>query len=118
MMSCLTSAFLSLILFTFFSAVHSATTSHNNNCRNQPGDPGFPSAQTLQQFNTSIGGQLLNVVPSGEFCQEIGGCSDELWNDDAFRRSIPGAMLSVSGLGYAKWRENFQRFMTIPLALA
>lgn len=38
-------------------------------CRNQPGDLGFPSLQTLSQFNESIGGRLLNVVPTGSFAK-------------------------------------------------
>lgn len=82
-----------LVVQQFFFATHA---SNGTNCRNQPGDPGFPSLQTLEQFNASIGGQLLNVIPTGKFCQEMGGCSDALWDNETFRQTIPGSMLMVS----------------------
>ena len=74
-----------------------AASNSSSNCRTQPGDPSFPSTDQLAQFNASVDGRLIPVVPSGKFCQSIeGGCPDALWNDPTFREAIPGSMLQVS----------------------
>ena len=64
-------------------------------CRNQPGDPGYPTAADWSSLNDTIGGSLLKVVPSAEACREI-GCTEAQWTSGIFRQTIPGAMNIVS----------------------
>lgn len=65
-------------------------------CKTLPGDPEFPSEIDLDNFNRSIDGRLLKIVPSGQFCKTLpGGCSDIEWSNGNFRKNIPGAMLEV-----------------------
>ncbi|KAF8527013.1 FAD-binding domain-containing protein [Hysterangium stoloniferum] len=66
-------------------------------CRTLPGDPSFPSARQIAAFNASVGGRLINVMPSGEFCNSLlGGCTDAEWSSATFKIDIPGAMLAVN----------------------
>jgi hypothetical protein len=64
-------------------------------CRNQPGDPGYPTAADWSALNHTIGGRLLRVVPSVEACREL-GCTEAQWASGIFRQTIPGAMNAVS----------------------
>lgn len=64
-------------------------------CRNQPGDPGYPTAADWSALNVTIGGRLLRVVPSVEACREL-GCTGAQWASGIFRQTIPGAMNAVS----------------------
>ena len=85
------------VLLAVLSVEAAVSNSSTSNCRTQPGDPSFPSTDQLAQFNASVDGRLIPVVPSGKFCQSIeGGCPDALWNDPTFREAIPGSMLQVS----------------------
>src|SRR5882724_10873702 len=78
-------------------AVNLFTVVNAAKCRTQPGDPLFPTSQQLVQFNSSVDGKLIPVVPSGEFCKGLeGGCPDSEWMDSQFLDNIPGAMLEVS----------------------
>ena len=63
-------------------------------CRNQPGDPGYPSAADWSTLNDSIDGRLLNVVPSAKACVEL-GCTEAQWESGIFRQTIPGSMNAV-----------------------
>lgn len=63
-------------------------------CRNQPGDPGYPTDSDWAALNDTIGGRLLRVVPSVEACQEL-GCTEAQWASGIFRQTIPGAMNAV-----------------------
>jgi hypothetical protein len=66
-------------------------------CRNQPGDPGYPSAADWSTLNNTTGGRLLNVVPSAKACLQL-GCTEAQWESGIFRQSIPGSMNAVGTL--------------------
>jgi hypothetical protein len=68
-------------------------------CRNQPGDPGYPSAADWSALNDTINGRLLNVVPSAKACSEL-GCTEAQWESGFFRQTIPGAMNAVGILNW------------------
>jgi hypothetical protein len=63
-------------------------------CRNQPGDPGYPSAADWSALNDTIDGRLLNVIPSAKACLQL-GCTEAQWESGIFRQSIPGSMNAV-----------------------
>jgi hypothetical protein len=63
-------------------------------CRNQPGDPGFPTAADWSVLNDTIYGRLIKVVPSAKACLEL-GCTEAQWESGVFRQTIPGAMDGV-----------------------
>jgi hypothetical protein len=63
-------------------------------CRNQPGDPGYPSAADWSALNDTIDGRLLNVVPSAKACLQL-GCTEAEWESGIFRQFIPGSMNAV-----------------------
>jgi hypothetical protein len=86
-----TVAALSVLLFG--SAIHACKCQ----CRNQPGDPGYPTATDWSALNDTIGGRLLNVVPSAEACREL-ACTEAQWESGIFRQTIPGSMNSVGVL--------------------
>jgi hypothetical protein len=76
-------------------------------CRNQPGNPGYPSAADWSDFNESVDGRLVKVVPSAKACVEL-GCTDAQWESGIFRQTIPGSMntvgvLTVSLLGFLSY---------------
>src|SRR5882724_1087910 len=87
-----------------FTAVNAAK------CRTQPGDPLFPTTEQLVQFNSSVDGRLIPVVPSGQFCKGLeGGCPDSEWMDSQFLDNIPGAMLPVV-LDLTRENNDFDSF--------
>ncbi|KAF8527024.1 FAD-binding domain-containing protein [Hysterangium stoloniferum] len=88
-------------LTTVLHAILVGTVLSSPNCRSQPGDASFPNPDQIQQFNSSIGGRLVPVIPTGKFCQNVGGCTDDQWNDPAFREVIPGSMLQPN------WEQDF-----------
>jgi hypothetical protein len=63
-------------------------------CRSQPGDPGYPTDADWSALNDTIGGRLLNVVPSAKACH-TSGCTEAQWKSGIFRQTIPGSMNSV-----------------------
>ena len=63
-------------------------------CRNQPGGPGYSSAD-WSALNDTIDGRLINVVPSAKACLEL-GCTEAQWESGVFRQTIPGSMNAVS----------------------
>jgi hypothetical protein len=63
-------------------------------CRNQPGDPGYPTDAEWAALNDTTGGRLIRVVPSAEACREI-DCTETQWESGIFRQTIPGAMNAV-----------------------
>jgi len=67
-------------------------------CRNVPGDPGFPSEEQWSALNSTISGRLVEVVPSAKFCHGLpgGSCTYQQWTSGVFRDEIPGAMNQVS----------------------
>jgi len=68
-------------------------------CRNQPGDPTYPSLADWSALNDTIDGRLVNVVPSAKACQEL-GCTEAQWESGLFRQTIPGSMNAV---GISTW---------------
>lgn len=70
-----------------------------------PSQPCWPSAQIWAQFNASIGGQLINVVPEGYPCYlnpESQACQNiyNNWTNPFWRASQPGAMQAPN------WEED------------
>jgi hypothetical protein len=63
-------------------------------CRNQPGDPGYPTDAKWAALNDTIEGRLVRVVPSAEACREM-DCTEAQWESGIFRQTIPGAMNAV-----------------------
>jgi hypothetical protein len=68
-------------------------------CRNQPGDPGYPTLADWSALNDTIDSRLINVVPSAKACQEL-GCTETQWESGFFRQTIPGSMNAV---GISTW---------------
>ncbi|KAI9452284.1 FAD-binding domain-containing protein [Lactarius psammicola] len=69
-------------------------------CRNQPGDPGYPTAANWSALNDTISGRLLRVVPSVEACRGL-GCTEAQWASGIFRQTIPGAMNAYN------WEQDY-----------
>jgi hypothetical protein len=82
-----------LAVLLFSSAFHALASQ----CRNEPGDPGYPTATDWSALNDTIGGMLLNVLPSAEACREL-ACTEAQWESGIFRQTIPGSMNSVGVL--------------------
>lgn len=68
-------------------------------CRNQPGDPGYPSPTDWSALNDTIDGRLVNVVPSAEACDVL-RCTEAQWQSGIYRQTIPGSMNAV---GISTW---------------
>ncbi|KAK0444270.1 FAD-binding domain-containing protein [Desarmillaria tabescens] len=71
-------------------------------CRTVPGDPSFPSDEEWKNLNSSVSGRLVKAVPSAQFCNMHGGCTDAEWTSAAFRADIPGAMNQVN------WEQDYE----------
>lgn len=87
-----------LLFSTIFPlSVYAALTARQagSRCRSQPGDPDFPSSEDWSSFNGSVGGRLLAVVPSAEYCRKT-HCTQEQWESENFRMLNSGTMLNVS----------------------
>ncbi|KAJ7633739.1 FAD-binding domain-containing protein [Mycena rosella] len=86
-------AFLFLVctLSTHFSLAHKEK---NQTCRNVPGSAGYPKAAAWSKLNATIGGRLVNVVPTAKYCASLpgGACTDAQWTSALFRSTIPGSM--------------------------
>jgi hypothetical protein len=80
-----------LVALSHVVGVLSAPQNVNARCRNQPGDPGYPSVAQWSAFNDSIDGRLINVVPSAKYCAEV-GCTPANWTSGIYRKTIPGSM--------------------------
>ncbi|KAK0225640.1 FAD-binding domain-containing protein [Armillaria fumosa] len=70
-------------------------------CRTVPGDPRFPSGEEWNSLNSSVSGRLVKAVPSAQFCNMQGGCTDAEWTSASFRAGIPGAMNQVN------WEQDY-----------
>ncbi|KAJ6529273.1 FAD-binding domain-containing protein [Mycena capillaripes] len=72
-------------------------------CRNVPGSAGYPTAAVWSALNATIGGRLVNVVPSAKYCDSLpgGSCTDAQWTSGLFRSTIPGAMTQVN------WEQGY-----------
>ncbi|PBK71142.1 FAD-binding domain-containing protein [Armillaria solidipes] len=71
-------------------------------CRTVPGDPSFPSGEEWNSLNSSVSGRLVKAVPSAQFCNMHGGCTDAEWTSASFRADIPGAMNQVN------WEQDYE----------
>ncbi|KAK0186502.1 FAD-binding domain-containing protein [Armillaria mellea] len=71
-------------------------------CRTVPGDPSFPSDEEWDSLNSSISGRLVKAVPSAQFCNAHGSCTDAEWTSASFRADIPGAM------NFVNWEQDFE----------
>ncbi|SJL12448.1 related to isoamyl alcohol oxidase [Armillaria ostoyae] len=71
-------------------------------CRTVPGDPSFPSSEKWNSLNSSVSGRLVKAVPSAQFCNMHGGCTDAEWTSASFRADIPGAMNMVN------WEQDYE----------
>ncbi|KAI0267031.1 FAD-binding domain-containing protein [Gloeopeniophorella convolvens] len=69
-------------------------------CRNQPGDPGWPTNNMWAALNATIGGRLLAVVPSARACREL-NCTEDQWTSGIYRQGIPGSM------NVYNWEEDY-----------
>ncbi|KAL5116713.1 hypothetical protein ACEQ8H_005325 [Pleosporales sp. CAS-2024a] len=57
----------------FFAALASAASVQtHSNCKNIPGDPGWPAAKEWQQLNTTVSGRLIATVPLASVCHTKG----------------------------------------------
>ncbi|PBK81775.1 FAD-binding domain-containing protein [Armillaria gallica] len=72
-----------------------------NYCRTAPGDPSFPSSEEWNTLNSSVSGRLVKAVPSAQYCDMHGGCTDAEWASASFRADIPGAMNMVN------WEQDY-----------
>ncbi|KAJ7773959.1 FAD-binding domain-containing protein [Mycena metata] len=82
--------FLVCALFTHFSLAHEK----HQICRHVPGGTGYPKAAAWSKLNATIGGRLVNVVPTAKYCARLpgGACTDAQWTSALFRSTIPGSM--------------------------
>ncbi|KAI0314433.1 FAD-binding domain-containing protein [Amylostereum chailletii] len=79
-----------------------STPIHPPRCHTQPGDPDWPSPEEWSALNTSIGGRLVQVVPSASACApDMLNCTEAQWSSANFRRGIPGQMLEYN------WEQDF-----------
>ncbi|KAJ7499969.1 FAD-binding domain-containing protein [Mycena latifolia] len=94
----LSAAFLLLVCSLARSSV---THDKRQTCRNVPGSAGFPNAAAWSTLNATVGGRLVNVVPSAKYCASLpgGACTDAQWTSALFRSTIPGALNQVR-MGY------------------
>ncbi|KAJ7443592.1 FAD-binding domain-containing protein [Mycena galericulata] len=78
-------------LFTHFSLAHKEK---HQTCRNVPGSAGYPKAAAWSKLNATIGGRLVNVVPTAKYCASLPGgvCTSAQWTSAIFRSTIPGSM--------------------------
>ncbi|KAF7349910.1 FAD-binding domain-containing protein [Mycena venus] len=83
--------FLVCALSTHFSLAHKE---NHQTCRNVPGSAGYPKAAAWSKLNATIGGRLVNVIPTAKYCARLPGgtCTDAQWTSALFRSTIPGSM--------------------------
>lgn len=76
-------------------------------CRNIPGDPGYPTNAEWNALDNAVGGRLVQVLPSGEVCR-LTLCSTTDWTSANWRNTVPGAMNQVN------WEQDYD---TVPPSL-
>ncbi|KAJ7127944.1 FAD-binding domain-containing protein [Mycena epipterygia] len=95
----------SFTAFTLFILTLSpfACEGKRQTCRNIPGSAGYPDATAWSTLNRTVGGRLVNVVPSAKYCASLpgGACTDAQWTSSLFRNTIPGAMNQVN------WEQGY-----------
>ncbi|KAI0045240.1 FAD-binding domain-containing protein [Auriscalpium vulgare] len=69
-------------------------------CRNQPGDPGFPSADQWEGLRKCLDGRLIPVVPSAQACREL-NCTQSQWQSALFQARVPGSMNNYN------WEQDY-----------
>ncbi|VDB91853.1 unnamed protein product [Peniophora sp. CBMAI 1063] len=59
-------------------------------CRNQPGDPDYPTDDDWTQLNSTVDGRLVAAVPTAKWCADV-GCSQTEWESSNLRATLPGS---------------------------
>ncbi|KAI0259514.1 hypothetical protein BC834DRAFT_1028892 [Gloeopeniophorella convolvens] len=72
------------------------------NCRNQPGDPGYPTVNEWAALNATTGGRLIAVVPSAKACEQL-DCTDAQWTSGISAR--PSLALWI--LCVYNWEQDY-----------
>ncbi|KAF8154716.1 hypothetical protein B0H34DRAFT_676441 [Crassisporium funariophilum] len=87
--------YLPLLLATLLITAHEGRAAE---CRNVPGDAGFPTDAQWQELNNAVSGRLIQALPSAKFCLQraSGTCSSSDWRSANFRNTIPGAMNQIN----------------------
>ncbi|KAJ7172935.1 FAD-binding domain-containing protein [Mycena crocata] len=96
-------SFTSLIFLVFALSSSEARPGKRETCRNVPGSAGYPDKAAWGALNTTVGGRLVDVVPSAKYCASLpgGACTDGQWGSSVFRNTIPGAMNQVN------WEQGY-----------
>ncbi|KAI5116059.1 hypothetical protein M0805_002845 [Coniferiporia weirii] len=91
------------LAFAALLHLRSALAGSDSDCRNVPGDAGYPTQTLWNQLNTQLNGRLVPVIPSAEFCHTLpsGNCTADQWVSSNFRGAIPGAMEVVN------WEQDY-----------
>ncbi|KAJ7337683.1 FAD-binding domain-containing protein [Mycena albidolilacea] len=78
-------------LYAHFSLAHEK----HRTCRNVPGNAGYPKAAAWKKLNVTIGGRLVQAVPTAKYCASLPGgtCTDAQWTSALFRSINPGSMI-------------------------
>ncbi|TFY56223.1 hypothetical protein EVG20_g9013 [Dentipellis fragilis] len=69
-------------------------------CRNQPGDAGFPTQAQWDQLKAELGGRLVQPVPTAKYCKQ-NNCTTAEWQSTDLRALLPGAMNSNN------WEQDY-----------
>ncbi|KAJ3575466.1 hypothetical protein NP233_g1083 [Leucocoprinus birnbaumii] len=77
-----------------------AYTACAQRCRNIPGSPGYPTTTEWDALDSSVGGRLVQALPSGEVCR-LTLCSTADWTSANWRNTVPGAMNQVN------WEQDY-----------
>lgn len=95
MATLLISLFVCRVLTSTSTVTHWQSPHILSNCRNVPGDPGYPTNEQWAALNTTVSGRLVEIVPFVEFCDTQGGCTAKQSSSSSFRAGVPGAMNEV-----------------------
>ncbi|KAI0061851.1 FAD-binding domain-containing protein [Artomyces pyxidatus] len=88
------SAGMFLVMAGLVGAAQYPLSSVTQLCRNQPGDPGFPTRLHWSELSAELEGRLIPVYPSAKACREL-QCTDADWVSASYRVVIPGEMHAV-----------------------
>jgi hypothetical protein len=87
----------SLLVCTLSTHFWLAHKEKHQTCHNVPSNAGYPKAAAWSKLNATIGGRLVNVVPTAKYCASLpgGACTGAQWTSALFRGTIPGSMIDV-----------------------
>ncbi|KAK4120694.1 FAD-binding domain-containing protein [Parathielavia appendiculata] len=102
-------ALIGFLLFVQFAAAavtgHATTWDSRASCRNIPGDARWPTAETWNRLNDTVGGILIATVPIARVCHDpsysADGCAQvtQQWNLAGIMTNLPAEIL-------APWFQN------------